>query len=84
MSGVSPAPPAHAPTRTHAIPGDATPAAAAGADASVEAVFAAADPAERWWLGLLQAFPFVFLPLVAALGILCSIVMPFLTGVAGR
>lgn len=39
------------------------------------------EPQMGWWYALLNSFPFVFLPLVAVLGVLCSLVMPYLTGV---
>lgn len=38
----------------------------------------------EFWYSVLNMFPFVFLPLVAVLGVLCSLIMPYLTGVAHR
>lgn len=38
----------------------------------------------EFWYSVLNMFPFVFLPLVAVLGVLCSLIMPYLTGVASR
>jgi hypothetical protein len=35
----------------------------------------------EFWYSVLNIFPFIFLPLVALIGVLCSIVMPYLTGV---
>lgn len=38
----------------------------------------------EFWYSVLNMFPFVFLPLVAVLGVLCALIMPYLTGVAHR
>lgn len=43
-----------------------------------------ADPQCRFWYGVLNMFPFIFLPAVALVGVLCSLIMPYLTGVAAR
>lgn len=41
--------------------------------------------AERpFWYQVLTMFPFLFFPIVALVGILLSIVMPYLTGVRPR
>lgn len=36
---------------------------------------------QKYWYGFLTAFPFVFVPLVAVLGILAAWIMPWLSGV---
>ena len=33
-----------------------------------------------YWLKFLTDFPFVFFPIVAIIGIICSIIMPIVTG----
>ena len=36
------------------------------------------DPRQRFWFAVLNMFPFVFLPLAAAIAILASVLMPYL------
>lgn len=40
----------------------------------------ALTPSQRFWTGVLTAFPFVFIPLVAVLGLLAALIAPWLTG----
>lgn len=42
------------------------------------------DSKDNYWYGVLNMFPFIFLPLIALIGIVASIVMPYLTGVASK
>lgn len=42
------------------------------------------DLKQNYWFGVLNMFPFIFLPLIALIGIVASIVMPYLTGVHSR
>ena len=37
------------------------------------------DSRRPFWYGVLNVFPFVFLPLVALIGVLCALIMPWLT-----
>lgn len=41
------------------------------------------EPRPTTWYDVLSAFPFLFLPIVVLIGILCAVVMPYLTGVSG-
>ena len=40
--------------------------------------------ARQRWTNVLQAFPFLFLPIVAAIGIVCSVVVPWWNGFTVR
>lgn len=41
-------------------------------------------PGQRYWAAVLTAFPFVFIPLVAVLGLLAAVIGPWLTGADDR
>lgn len=41
-------------------------------------------PEPDLWYKILTVFPFLFLPIVALIGLLLSLVMPYLTGVKPR
>ncbi|MFO0946604.1 MAG: hypothetical protein U1D30_11755 [Planctomycetota bacterium] len=41
-------------------------------------------PEPELWYKILTVFPFIFLPIVALIGLLLSVVMPYLTGVKPR
>lgn len=47
-----------------------------------EAGLSVAEDRHRVWYSVLSQFPFYFLPITAVIGIVLSIVMPHLTGVA--
>ncbi|QDU61168.1 hypothetical protein Pan216_20220 [Planctomycetes bacterium Pan216] len=38
----------------------------------------------RYWYAVLNLFPFIFWPTLAVGGIVCSLIMPWLTGVTSR
>ena len=40
------------------------------------------DKRDLFWTGVLNLFPFFFLPIVAMIGVILAMVMPYLTGVA--
>ncbi|MGL4464873.1 MAG: hypothetical protein ACRC1K_22205 [Planctomycetia bacterium] len=42
------------------------------------------ETAGHGWAGVLRMFPFIFLPLVTLVGMLCALIMPYLTGVHDR
>jgi hypothetical protein len=41
-------------------------------------------PKPELWYAVLTSYPFLYLPVVAVVGILCSVILPILTGVNHR